>query len=473
MENILFVKLIDRIKKYDPDGVEMVKKAFEYASYLHEGQYRQSGEPYIIHPLNVAYILSFYHADSNTICAALLHDALEDCSDKTSKEDIIDLFNEDVANLVDGVTKINKMNFSSKIEEVEANTRKIITGLTNDVRIIIIKLADRLHNMRTLQYKSEFKQKENALETLEIFVPLAQFLGIYQIKNELEDLSFKYLDAEIYKKYEDIYYTVEKNNKEDLLYMSNYLSRELERYDINNKSSYRIKNIYGIYKRLKNNDNIESIHDLLAIKIGVDSIKDCYYSLGIIHSKYKPVNAKFKDYICNPKTNNYRSLHTTLFGPNDNLIQTQIRTFDMDRYDKYGIADYWISNPVNASIIMQEKLKKYQFYDSLVEIDNVFGNNTDFIKEVKDKLFAEKVYVYTMSGEIIEMPKGSTLNDFLRKTSFIPNQKNINAIVNNDLVDDTYVLKNKDRIKLLAYDNSRESDNNSIHKMKVRKLFNG
>ena len=454
MEDILYIKFLDLISRYNPKGVNTIIKAYDYAKYLHDGQYRQSGEPYIIHPLNVAYILAEYHADTDTICAAMLHDVLEDCSDKTSKKEITDMFNEEVANLVDGVTKINKMNFSSKSEETEANARKIITSLTNDVRIIIIKLADRTHNMRTLEFKSTFKQKENALETLEIFVPLAQFLGIYKMKNELEDLSFKYIDKDMYKKYEEIYYNIENNNKQVLIDMSKELSQELKNNNINNIADYRIKNIYGIYKRLKNNETIESIHDLLAVKIGVKTVPECYYSLGIVHSIYKPVNAKFKDYICNPKTNNYQSLHTTLFGPNNHLIQTQIRTYEMDRYDKYGLADYWLSKPKEASTIMQEKLKKYQFYDSLVQIDNVFGNNTDFIKEVKDKLFSEKVYVYTMSGEIIEMPKGSTLNDFFRKTSFIPNNSRLNAIVNNDYVDDTYVLKNKDRIKLIAYEDN-------------------
>ena len=468
MEDILYIKFINLISRYNPKGVNTVKKAYEYAKYLHEGQRRQSGEPYIIHPLHVAYILAEYHADIDTICAALLHDVLEDCNDKTNKEEIIKLFNIDVANLVDGVTKINKMNFSSKSEEVEANTRKIITSLTNDVRIIIIKLADRLHNMRTLEYKSEFKQKENALETLEIFVPLAQFLGIYNIKNELEDLSFKYLDKDMYKKYEDIYHSVYDNNKEELVYVKDRLSNELKKNSIDNIANYRIKNIYGIYKRLKNNESIESIHDLLAIKIGVETIPECYYSLGIIHSNYKPVNAKFKDYICNPKTNNYRSLHTTLFGPNDHLIQTQIRTYGMDRYNRYGLADYWTTAPKLAPNIMQEKLKKYQFYDSLVEIDNVFGNNTDFIKEVKDKIFSDKVYVYTTSGEIIEMPKGSTLSDFFRKTSFLPNQQNIVAIVNNDYVDDRYILKNKDRIKVLADDDNKQIE----EKHKIRQLKN-
>ena len=235
----------------------------------------------------------------------------------------------------------------------------------------------------------------------------------------------------------------------------------MNKNNINNRAAYRIKNIYGIYKRLSVSNNIESIHDLLAVKFAVPSVSDCYLSLGVIHSNFMPINDKFKDFICSPKTNNYKSLHTTLFGPNSHLVQAQIRTFDMDRYNKYGLADYWISNPNNASEIMQERLKKYQFYDSLVEIDNVFDNNNEFINEVKDKLFSDKVYVYTMSGEVVEMPMGSTLNDFFRKMAFMPERNNIRAIVNNDYVDDTYVLKDNDRVKILSYDNDRDNSNSN------------
>lgn len=451
MEDNLLLSFINQIDKYNHEEKCIVIKAYNYAKYLHDGQYRQSGEPYIIHPLNVANILAEYHADTDTLCAALLHDVLEDCSDKTSEEDITNMFNKNVTNLVDGVTKMSKMNFSTKIEAKNANTRKIITGLTNDVRIIIIKLADRLHNMRTLEFKSEYKQRENAVETLEIFVPLAQFLGIYKMKNELEDLAFKYLDQDKYKEYEEKYINIKNDSREELIYTSEKLSEELSKNNIMNRATYRIKNIYGVYKRLSVSDNIESIHDLLAVKFAVPKTDDCYRSLGIIHSNFMPINNKFKDYICNPKTNNYRSLHTTLFGPKNHLIQAQIRTFNMDRYNKYGLCDYWISNPNNAAHIMQEKLKKYQFYDSLIKIDNVFDNNKEFIKEVKEKLFAEKVYVYTMSGEIIEMPKGSTLNDFFREVAFMPERKIHGAIVNNDYVDDTYILKDNDRIKVVTY----------------------
>ncbi|MEE3342953.1 MAG: HD domain-containing protein [Bacilli bacterium] len=467
MEDIEYLNFIKKVNTYNHENINTVIKAYKYAKYLHDGQLRQSGEPYIIHPLCVASILADIHADTDTLCAALLHDVLEDCIEKTSKEEITKMFNEEVTKLVDGVTKISKMNFSTKKEAQEANFRKYMTGLTTDVRIILIKLADRLHNMRTLQYKSEFKQKENSIETLEVFVPIAENLGIYLIKNELEDLAFYYLDKNKFKEYEEKYLKIKEDNREDLSYMRDQLSEELNKNNIYNKASYRIKNIYGIYKRLsksENKDNIEIIHDLLAVKFAVPKVQDCYLSLGIIHKNYNPINDKFKDYICKPKTNNYKSLHTTLFGPNDKLVQAQIRTFAMDRYNKYGIADYWISDPVDAATIMQENLQQYQFYDSLLEMYSRC-NNKEFTKEVKDKIFSEKVYVYTMSGETIEMPKGSTLIDFIRKTSFHHDQFNCNAIVNNEYVDENYVLKENDRIKIL--NNEDEPSNKNI---KTRKL---
>ena len=306
------------MSEYNPDAISDVKKAYDYARHLHNGQVRQSGEPYIIHPLNVAYILSEMHADSDTVCAGLLHDTLEDTNIK--KEDIAHYFNQNVANLVDGVTKLAKMNFSSKQDQNYANTRKIITGITDDVRIIIIKLADRLHNMRTLQFKSEFKQKENSLETMEIFVPLAYYIGAYRIKSELEDLSLKYLKPDVYKRIVEKKIKLEETSGDILKEMLYKIETLLNDRNIPNEIKVRTKNIYGIYKRLSEGHKLSDIHDLLALKIMVDEIKNCYIGLYLVHSKYKPINDKFKDYICNPKTNMYRSLHTTVFGPDDNLL---------------------------------------------------------------------------------------------------------------------------------------------------------
>jgi GTP diphosphokinase / guanosine-3',5'-bis(diphosphate) 3'-diphosphatase len=425
--------------------------AYEYAKELHKGQMRQSGEPYISHPLNVAYILADMHADRDTICAGLLHDTLEDTD--ISKEDIAHDFNQNIANLVDGVTKLSKMNFSSKQDQNYANTRKIITGITEDVRIIIIKLADRLHNMRTLGFKSEFKQKENALETMEIFVPLAYYLGAYRIKSELEDLSLQYLKPDMYKKIEERKLKIEKSSENCLREMLYKIEMLLNNQHIPNEIKIRTKNIYGIYKRLSEGHKLSDIHDLLALKIMVDKVANCYYTLGMIHKEYHPINDKFKDYICNPKTNMYQSLHTTVFGPDNRLVQTQIRTFDMDRVASFGLTAYWDEQKGGARDAMQNDLKqKFQFFKSLTEINSMFGDNQQFVNQVKTELFADRVYVYTTKGEIIELPKGSTPIDFAYKIHTDIGNTMIGVFVNDEYVPIDYVLKNKDRVRIVTDD---------------------
>ena len=441
--------LIKNVGSYSNSDKELIKKAYDFAEYLHEGQVRQSGEPYIIHPLNVAYILSELKADTDTICAGLLHDTLEDTN--MTKEKIAEEFNSTVANLVDGVTKISKMNFSSKQDQNMANTRKIITSITNDVRIIIIKLADRLHNMRTLQYKSEFKQKENSMETMDIFVPLAYYIGSYRIKNELEDLSLQYLYPDKYKQIEEIKNRIEIDSNHCLNEMLLTIKNELNEENISNEIKVRTKNIYGIYKRLNEGHKISDIHDLLSLKIMVENINQCYQTLGIIHSKYHPINDKFKDYIYNPKTNMYRSLHTTVFGEDDRLVQTQIRTFEMDKVASFGLTAYWDLHKGEARDIMQEELKnKYQFFKSLIEINKVFGDNQEFVRQVKSELFSDKIYVYTTKGDIIELPKGSTIIDFAYKIHSELGNTLVSAVVNNKPVDVYYELQNKDRVRIIT-----------------------
>ena len=451
MENSILQDLIDKLNQYNREEVEVIKKAYEYAKKLHDGQYRQSGEPYINHPLNVAYILADMHADRDTICAGLLHDVLEDT--EITKEDIAHDFNQNVANLVDGVTKLSKMNFSSKQDQNLANTRKIITGITEDVRIIIIKLADRLHNMRTLQFKSEFKQKENALETMEIFVPLAYYIGAYRIKSELEDLSLRYLKPDMYKKIEERKLKIEEDSNSCLQEMLLKIQVMLNDKNIPNEIKVRTKNIYGIYKRLSEGQNLADIHDLLALKIMVDEVANCYYALGMIHQEYHPINNKFKDYICNPKTNMYQSLHTTVFGPDDRLVQTQIRTFEMDKVASFGLTAYWDVEKGNARDVMQEDLKsKFQFFKSLTEINSMFGDNQQFVNQVKCELFSDKVYVYTTSGETIELPKGATPIDFAYKIHTDIGNTMVGVFVNDEYVPIDYVLKNKDRVRIVTDD---------------------
>ncbi len=451
MEKIELVDLMEKVEEYLEEEKKMILKAYQYAAYLHDGQYRQSGDAYIIHPLNVAYILAEMHADCDTICAGLLHDTLEDT--KISKEDIEENFNSDVAKLVNGVTKLSKMNFSSKQDQNYANTRKIITGITEDVRIIIIKLADRLHNMRTLQFKKEFKQKENSLETMEIFVPLAYYIGAYRIKLELEDLSLQYLKPDMYKRLEEVKGRVERESRECLNEMLSQIQEILNNEGIDHEIKVRTKNIYGIYKRLNTGHNLSDIHDLLALKVMVEEVRDCYYTLGLIHQKYHPINSKFKDYICNPKTNMYQSLHTTVFGSDDRLVQTQVRTYEMDRVASFGLTAYWAINKGHARDIMQEELKnKYQFFQSLVEINAMFMDNQEFVHKVKEELFSDKVYVYTTKGEIVELPKGSTLIDLAYQLGKDIGNTMIGAFVNDSIVSLDYVLKNKDRVRIITDD---------------------
>ena len=445
MNNVTIDGLIERVSNYESNNLELIRKAYDYADYMHSGQLRQSGEAYITHPLNVAYIASIMSADIDTICAALLHDTLEDTS--ATKEEITRLFNSEIAKLVDGVTKISKMNFSSKSEQNLANIRKIVTGIMEDVRIIIIKLADRLHNMRTLEYKSVFKQQENSIETMEIFVPLAYYIGAYKIKNELEDISLRYLKPEEYKM---LQYEVNKRKYEDneclremLIVLDDILTKE----GINHYIKTRTKNIYGIYKKVEDGYKISDIHDYLALKIMVDEISECYQTLGFVHSKYHPMNYKFKDYIWNPKTNMYRSLHTTVFAENDKLVQTQIRTFDMDKIASYGLPAYWDINRGNARDIMQEKIKnEFQVFKSLDSVNMLFKNNKDFVAQIKSELFKEKIYIYDSIGKRIEIPKNSNIIDlvcYLDVDNIVEEVK-----VNDKVAPWSLVLNNKDRVSI-------------------------
>lgn len=474
MKDLTIDDLLKLVKSYNPEEVDNVKKAYLYAENLHKGQFRQSGEEYISHPLNVAYILAEMHADCDTVCAGLLHDTIEDTN--TTKEDIAYEFNPNVATLVDGVTKLAKMNFSSKQDQNYANTRKIITGITEDVRIIIIKLADRLHNMRTLEYKSEFKQKENALETMDIFVPLAYYIGHYRIKTELEDLAFRYLKPDSYKRIYDLQRRIEKENKSCLEDMSGKIKEILNNRNIPNEIKIRTKNIYGIYKRRIEGFNLRDIHDLFSLKLMVSTIEECYLSLCLIHQAYHPINEKFKDYICNPKTNKYQSLHTTVFGPDDRLVQTQIRTFDMDKVASFGLTSYWDIMKGDARNIMQKELKSQnQFYKSLVEINAMFGDNKDFVDQVKMELFSDNVYVYNTKGEVIQLPKGSSIIDFAYINNPTEANSMIGAYVNEEYMKDLgYKLKNKDRVKIITdylSFGAKEEWENLAHMSKVKKLI--
>ena len=444
MNQITLENLLNNLKDYSKEEINLIMKAYECAKDLHKGQFRESGEPYIIHPLNVAYILSEGREDAETISAGFLHDTLEDTN--ISKEDIIKEFGLDVANLVDGVTKISKLNFNSKNDQNMANIRKLITSLCFDFRTIKIKLADRLHNMRTLDFKKPNKQIDNSLETMEIHAPLAYYIGAYKIKGELEDLSLKYLYPDDYKRVVEMKNKIEEESSSCLKEMLETINSILLDNNIPHEIKTRTKNIYGIYKGLSEGKKLLEIHDLLALKVMVDSIPLCYQSLGLVHEKYHPVNEMFKDYICNPKTNMYRSLHTTVFGPEDRLVQTQIRTHDMEKIALYGLPTRG-----NSREKMQEEFKrKYQFVNSLEEIDSVFTDNKDFVEHIQSELFADKIYVYTTKGDVIELPKGSTAIDFAYQIHTDLGNTMVSALVNDEPVNPEYVLHDKDRVHIIT-----------------------
>ncbi|HHT38651.1 MAG TPA: bifunctional (p)ppGpp synthetase/guanosine-3',5'-bis(diphosphate) 3'-pyrophosphohydrolase [Mollicutes bacterium] len=461
MGNKLFQKLLFNIKKYikDESLIKMIINAYLCADILHAEQKRQSGEEYIVHPISVALILSEYEADADTIAAALLHDVIEDTSDiNFTKEDIATIFNDTVASLVDGVTKINKLNFSSKEEAVATNNRKIIMSLNEDIRMLLIKLADRLHNMRTLQYLSEFKQKENSLETMELYVPLAYYIGAFKMKNELVDLSLRYLKPDMYRDMElKLTKIRQKNNQiigEMLINVSTILSNE----GIPHEIKMRIKNICGIYNKMLKKKNITDIQDLLALKVIVENVKDCYFVLGLIHSIYKPIDGKFKDYIASPKTNMYSSLHTTVVGRKGQVVQCQIRTFDMDEIAYQGLMSYWKKYGNEAVNYMREDLRtKFQFFQSLSELDKITADNQEFLLQAKRELFSDNIYVYTPKGEIIELPNGSTPIDFAYRINKNIGNTMIGALINDKYVDLDYKLKNKDIVKIVTDDMANPS----------------
>ena len=473
---ITFKDLLEEINKYNVNDNDIITRAYEYARKKHEGMKRKSGEEYIIHPLNVAMILAQMHADTNTICAALLHDTLEDTS--ATREEIEVLFNGEIAMLVDGVTKISKTNFTDKEEQNLANSRKIITSITEDVRIIIIKLADRLHNMRTLEYLSENKQKENAIETMEIFVPLAYYIGAHGIKKELEDISFRYLKPETYRKIAAQRIEIEEEAEAILSEMLQKIKTILNDNGIPNEIRARTKSIYGIYKAKSKGNRMLEIHDLLALKVIIEQIEACYIAMYLIHSEYHQIDSRFKDYICKPKTNMYQSLHTTVFGPNGRLVQTQIRTYEMDRVALSGLTSYWDTKGERASAAMQEDLEsRSQFFRALTEIDDMFPDNKEFIDRIKSELFAEKIYVYASTGEVIELPEGSTLVDFAYAFDERVGNTMKAAYVNDRFEELNYVLKNKDRIIIITDKLSRgpkqeweEIATTSLAKRRIRSI---
>ena len=446
--NITFDELLEKVSSYIKNKTELktITKAYMFAFEHHFGQKRHTGEDYIVHPLNVAYILAEINADYQTISAALLHDTIEDCG--VTKEELETEFGTDIANLVDGVTKINKLNFKGDDEALLANHRKILVGLTEDVRVIIIKLADRLHNMRTLWILSEKSQKANSKETLEILVPIAHRLGMNKIKSELEDLSLRYSKPDVY------FSIVEKLNQSkvernaNVELMKESLSKLLNDHGINHKIKGRAKSIYSIYKKLDTGRRFSDIYDLLALRIFVDKEQDCYQALGIIHSKYRPIPKRFKDYIAMPKENGYQSLHTTVFGENGQLYEIQIRTYEMDNLAEHGVASHWSYKEKGKTMMQSAMEEKLQFFRSIMELSSEEENDETFVNSVKEDVLKSMIYVFTPKGDVIELPVGATPIDFAYRVHSKVGDSMVGAIVNGNIVPLDYKLQDNDIIKI-------------------------
>ncbi len=471
--------LIEKLTYLNESEIEDVKKAYLFASKYHEDQYRITKEPFIVHPLNVAMILTTIKADVNTICAALLHDVIEDT--EITKDDIEKEFGPVVAKLVDGVTKINNIKISTDNEYLTSYYKKIIVGMSEDVRVIIIKLADRLHNMRTLYALPMKAQKAKAKETLEILTPIAHRLGMNKIKSELEDLSLRYLKPNVY------FDIVEKLNntkieREELVNkMMDDVSNLLKENDIKFEIKGRVKSIYSIYKKLDKGKSFNNIYDIFAMRIFVDEEPTCYQVLGLIHSKYKPVPKRFKDYIAMPKTNLYQSLHTTVFGLNGNLYEIQIRTYEMDEIAENGVASHWAyKENKNASLEIQNITEqKLQFYKSIIELNNDQMSNKEFVDTVKKDVLKSNIYLYTPKGDVIELPKGSTPIDFAYRVHSKVGDTMTGAIVNDNIVPLNHKLKNGDIVKIITNKNSTGPNYEWINmahtisaKNKIKSFFN-
>ena len=457
---VLYKELINSVLKYHPStDISMIEKAYKVASEAHEGQKRKSGEPYIIHPLCVAIILADLELDKETIVAGLLHDAVEDTW--MTYEEVEKEFGSEVALLVDGVTKLGQLSYSADKVEVQAeNLRKMFLAMAKDIRVILIKLADRLHNMRTLQYMRPEKQQEKARETMDIYAPIAMRLGISKIKVELYDLSLKYLKPDVYY---DLVHKVALRKSEREQFVG-AIVKEVKKHmdDANIKAQVdgRVKHFFSIYKKMVNQDKtIDQIYDLFAVRILVDTVKDCYAALGVIHEMYKPIPGRFKDYIAMPKPNMYQSLHTTLIGPNGQPFEIQIRTYEMHRTAEYGIAAHWKykeSSDGKAPVGKSEE-EKLNWLRQILEWQRDMSDNKEFMSLLKNDLdlFADSVYCFTPQGDVKTLPSGSTPVDFAYSVHSAVGNKMVGARVNGKLVPIEYEIKNGDRIEIITSQNSQ------------------
>ncbi|MBR5219141.1 MAG: bifunctional (p)ppGpp synthetase/guanosine-3',5'-bis(diphosphate) 3'-pyrophosphohydrolase [Clostridia bacterium] len=444
-----YEELIEKIKSYNPQAdFEMIEKAYLYAKDMHKNQKRESGEPYIIHPLEVAYILADMQIDHEAIVAGILHDVIEDT--ETSYDEIKQLFGENVALMVEGVTKLDKIQFENKEEQQIESLRKMFLAMAKDIRVILIKLADRLHNMRTLKSMPPEKRLQKSKETLEVYAALAHRLGISKIKWELEDLSLRYLDSVAYY---EIVESIKKKRNEREKYIEDIkieLSERLSALNINFKIEGRAKHFYSIFRKMyAQNKSIDEIYDLFAVRIIVDSVSDCYTALGMVHEIYKPIPGRFKDYIAMPKPNMYQSLHTTLIGPEGIPFEVQIRTFEMHETAEHGIAAHW---KYKEGTTEQKNTAdaKFSWIRQLLETQQDADNEEEFMRALKIDLFADEVFVFTPRGDVINLPVGSTPIDFAFAIHSAVGSKMMGAKVNSKIVPLDYTLSTGDIVEVLT-----------------------
>ena len=439
--------LIDQIRKYHSGDLSQVEKAYNYAVEKHEGQVRKSGEPYITHPVNVAFILAELELDTQSVCAALLHDVVEDTD--ATREDLISEFGETITLLVDGVTKLDKIPYTSKEEQQIENLRKMFFAMAKDVRVIVIKLADRLHNMRTLRFQPERKQREIARETLEVYAPLAHRLGMSKIKWELEDLSLRYIDPIGYYEIVD---KISKKREEREKYINSIIEiidEKLKEVNINAHLEGRAKHFYSIYRKMfMQNKTIDEIYDLFAVRVIVDSVADCYSVLGTVHELFKPLPGRFKDYIAMPKPNMYQSLHSTLIGPDGSPFEIQIRTWEMHHTAENGIAAHWkYKEGKSGATDMDSKL---EWIKQLLEIQKDTTNAEDFMQTLKIDMFSDEVFIFTPKGDVISLPVGSTPIDFAYAIHSAVGNRMTGAKVGGKIVTLDYKLQNGDIVDIIT-----------------------